>query len=161
MAKVKSDLEVLAPTPVVWTIGDQEFTQSPLPLSRLGEVLQIVVDELLKTGNIDMLFDTLGQQAADALTDGKEVKAPATGDTIRLALSLAAGVPKALPRVVATILEADEDYMREHLGARTAIAVVRTFVQQNDVGALVNDFFGIVQEIQGATPEKSTNNQPT
>ena len=157
MAKVKSDLEVLAPTPVVWTIGDQEFTQSPLPLSRLGEVLQIVVDELLKTGNIDMLFDTLGQQA-EALTDGKEVKAPATGDTIRLALSLAAGVPKALPRVVATILEADEDYMREHLGARTAIAVVRTFVQQNDVGALVNDFFGIVQEIQG-TPTETTNNQ--
>lgn len=154
MVKAKSDLEVLAPTPVIWKIGDQEFEQRPLPLSRLGEVLQIVVDELLKTGNIDLLFDTLGQAAEE----GKEVPTVGRADTIRLALGLAAGVPKALPQVVAAILEADEAHMREHLGARTAIAVVRKFVEQNDVGALISDFFGIVQEIQG-TPTETTNNQ--
>ena len=163
MGKVKSDLQVLAPTPVIWTIGDQEFEQCPLPLSRLGDVLQVVVDELLATGNLNILFDSLGQQV-EAAADGKEalkvaVAAPGSADTIKLAMSLAAGVPKALPKVVATILDADVTYMDAHLDARTAIKVVRTFVEQNDVGALVSDFFGIVQEIQQTTPETKTNSK--
>lgn len=163
MAKAKTDLEVLAPQPVIWEIGGREFEQRPLLLSRLGDVLQIVVDELLKTGNIDLLLDTLGQQA-EAARDGGEAPTSGRAETIRLGLSLAAGVPKALPRVVSAILEADETHMREHLDARTAIKVIRTFVTQNEVGSLVSDFFGIVQEMQEmqGTPETTktkTNSQ--
>lgn len=171
MTKKVNDLKVLAPETVTWQIGDQTFDQEPATLDRLADIMDVIVDEVLASGNSDLL-DKLMDTAASATDseDGKDgeggtgVKAAAQNivsdrEMLMSIVRIVATLPRALPRISAAILGAPEDYLRAELRPKEAVGILRTFVVQNDVGSIVRDFFGLFQELKGnLTTDENNNN---
>lgn len=144
-AETKLDeLAVLSPDAVEWVIGDRLFFQQPLPLKRLSAVMKEITDLLLSGGRGAIL-----DQVVDALGEGG-LKGRVRQEVMPIIVRTVVSVPEALPRICAMILEqGDEKYLDAHLGGRQALAIVKTFIEQNEVGALLQDFFGLLGSLTG------------
>ncbi len=166
-----NDLKVLVPEIVTWTGGDQAFGQSPATLDTLADILDIIVDEVLSSGNSEML-DKLLSTATSATTDDKdkdkEEDADGEKETKSVVASLAADrelitglvriiatLPRSLPKISAAIVTQPEgvdidmeSYFRKNLRPREAFGILRTFIKQNDVGSIIRDFSELFQEFQ-------------
>ncbi len=167
-----NDLKVLAPETVTWKVGDQEFEQTPATLDQLADVMDVIVDEVLSSGNsnlLDKLMDTATAGVADsdgdadedgdgdAISKAKDVAKSLTSDRELLTgvVRIIATLPRSLPQISAAILNAPEGvdidverYLRANLRPKEAFGILRTFIKQNDVGSIVRDFSGLFQEFQ-------------
>jgi len=135
-----NDVSVLSPQPVVWDIGGKEFEQEPLRIDRLGDVFEEIIDIVVGGGQA-ALFDQLTGNNAEAI--------------MPILARVLAGVPKKLPKIVALALAVpkEETYIRDHLRARMAVQIIRSFVVQNEVAALLQDFFELAQEMKMGVEE--------
>lgn len=137
-----SELGTLSPKPVVWDIGGKLFEQTPLRIDRLSDVMEEITDIVLGQGR-GAIFDQIVDAAAkgDAQTN---VDRTATPILVRTMVA----IPKRLPKIVSMILtDAKEQHLRDHMRPRQALQIVKTFVEQNEIGALIQDFFGLVTSI--------------
>ena len=181
MAKAKvagtedNDLKVLSPEIVVWKVGDREFKQTPATLDALADIMDVIVDEVLSSGNsnlIDKLMNTANAVSDDddeKKNDGSEegLKSVARNlasdrELITGLIRIVATLPRAMPRIAAAILDteegATEDYLRANLRPKEAFGMLRIFIKQNDVGSIVRDFFALAQEFKTEmAPEESKN----
>ncbi len=141
-----SEMATLSPDEVNWDIGDKLFQQRPLTLKRLSVVMNEIVDVLLGSGQgalLDQVVDTLSADGSLA----SKMKQAVMPVIVRTVVS----VPGALPHICALILdESAEEYLDEHLRGRQAVAILKTFIEQNEVGALLQDFFGLMSSLQGS-----------
>ena len=167
----ENDLKVLVPEIVTWKIGDQEFTQSPATLDQLADTMDVIVNEVLSSGNSDMLdklMSTATSAAAikdegpddDPDADEQDTKGiveslAADREMITGLVRIIATLPRSLPQISAAILNAPEGvdidverYLRANLRPKEAFGILRTFIKQNDVGSIVRDFSGLFQEFQ-------------
>lgn len=143
------DMETLVPEPVNWEIGGKLFEQRPLTLKRLSGVMNEIVDVLL-SGNQNVLLD----QVVDSLSDEGEVGESLKKAVMPVLIRTIISMPEALPHVCALILdESAEEHLDEHLRGRQAIAILKTFIEQNEVGALLQDFFGLMGSLQTSVTE--------
>ena len=165
-----NDLKVLAPETVTWKVGDQEFEQTPSTLDQLADVMDVIVDEVLSSGNsnlLDKLMDSATAGAADsdededgdASTKAKDVAKSLTSDRELLTgvVRIIATLPRSMPRIAAAILDTPEDYLRANLRPKEAFGILRIFIKQNDVGSIVRDFFALFQEFQTETAPDESN----
>ena len=182
MAKVKAggtennDLRVLSPEVVVWKIGEREFKQTPATLDALADIMDVIVDEVLSSGNSNLIDKLMNAANSDVGEDGDEKKKDGSEEGLKsVAKNLAsdrelitglirivATLPRAMPRIAAAILgteeEATEDYLRANLRPKEAFGMLRIFIKQNDVGSIVRDFFALAQEFKTEmAPEESKN----
>lgn len=143
----QTDLGILSPEPVDWVIGDKLFQQMPLRIDRLSDVLEKVVDIVIGSGRgaiFDQLIDAAG---------GGEGKMAGVATSPALARIIVA-IPKSLPKIVSLILpNVTEKFLIEHLNARVAVAIVKTFIEQNEIGALLQDFFGLMTTVNVSMKE--------
>lgn len=133
-----SELETLSPRPVHWDFGGKLFTQQPLRISRLSDIMETIIDVVVSGGRGALLNEIVANAES-----GAELSMPAL-------IRMMVGIPKHLPKIASMILvDADdaEDYLDEHMGARNGVAVIKVFVEQNEIGALIQDFFGLVQSV--------------
>ena len=174
-----NDLKVLAPEVVVWRVGDREFKQTPATLDQLADIMDVIVDEVLSSGNSN-LIDKLMSTATAGSDEDDDEKKDKDGDSDKgikaVAKNLAsdrelitglvriiATLPRALPRISAAILGSEEgateDYLRANLRPKEAFGMLRTFIKQNDVGSIIRDFFALTQEFKTEmAPDESNNN---
>ncbi len=153
----KNDLKVLAPETVTWEIGDQTFKQEPATLDRLADIMDVIVDEVLASGKgdlLDKLMDTATTSAATASGEVADVESAAKSlvsdrEVLTSFVRIIATLPRAMPRIAAAILDAPEAYLKANLRPKEAFGILRTFIQQNDVGSIAQDFFGLFQELKG------------
>lgn len=148
----QTEVQTLSPKSVHWDIGGKLFEQKPLRIDRLGDVLEKIVDVILGSGRgaiLDQLLDSL---------DGDEKKAAAQRQSLTpILVRTVVALPKKLPEICALIIpNAQERYLRDHLDARTAIKIVQTFVVQNEIGALIQDFFGLLGSVRLSIEEAAT-----
>ena len=148
----QSELGTLAPKPILWEIGDKVFEQKPLRLAPLSDVMEEITDIVLSQGR-GAIFD----QMVDAATEGGTAKALEQA-TMPMLIRTVVTIPRRLPKIVSMLLpDAGEKYLGEHLRPRQAVQIVKTFVEQNEIGALIQDFFDLVSSVnlsvQQATAE--------
>ena len=158
-AEPRNELKTLAPDAVQWKIGNKVFEQKPLRIDHLSDVMEEVVDIVLGGGR-GAIFDQIVDMAGKG--DAKDVAGSAAMPIIVRTL---VAVPRRLPKIVSMILpDAKEQYLRDNMNARQALQVVKTFIEQNEIGALIQDFFGLVQSatlsVQQATEEIETEEEP-
>ncbi len=164
-----NDLQTMAPKPVIWTVGGQEFEQKPANLDKLADIMDVIVEEVLASGKGELLSKLIdsASDASPSASDGegavdaaKKVAAGMDQEMLVGFVRILATLPRAMPRISATILSADLDHFKEHLRMRTAVGILRTFVAQNDVGAIIQDFFGLYNDLKGVMPttEEDTSN---
>jgi len=155
-----NDLHTMAPKPVIWTIGAEDFEQKPVNLDQLADIMDVIVEEVLASGKGELLTKLLdGAQNADS-EDGDEdaaskVKKVASSMDQEMLVSfirILATLPRAMPRIASSILAADLDHFKEHLRMKQAVGILRTFVAQNDVGDIIADFFGLFNDLKGVMP---------
>ncbi len=154
-SKGTSELGTLAPKSVLWDIGDKVFEQKPLRLGLLSDVMEEITDIVLGTGQ-GAIFD----QMVEAASKGEEQDIIGTA-TMPVLIRTVVSIPRRLPKIVALMLadgeSGREEYMAEHLRPRLALQIVKTFIEQNEIGALIQDFFGLVssvsQSVSQATAE--------
>ncbi len=141
----KSSIETLSPEAVEVTIGDETFVQLPLRIDKLSDAMQEIIDAVLGGGRENLLDQLVG--------DGAENAAP-------MLLNLLIGIPKSLPKIVALCLDIPkkETYIRDHIKARPALAIVKTFIEQNEIQELLQDFFGLMGDL-GMDMNQSQNGQ--
>lgn len=152
----ENDLKVLAPGTVTWVIGDQTFEQAPATLDRLADIMDVIVDEVLAGGKgelLDKLMDTataVGESEESGKGAVEAAKQSIISDREMLMgfVRIIATLPRALPRIAAVILDAPEDFLRTNLRPKEAVSILRVFVQQNDVGSIIQDFFGLFNELK-------------
>jgi hypothetical protein len=162
-------LRILSPEPVPWDIGGKLFMQSPLRIDQLGDVMEEIVDIVVGGGRGAIL-----DQIVDAAAGEKGAKgASIPPSTMPILIRTLVGVPKRLPKVVSLCLPgAKEQHLRDHLNARQAVAIIKTFIEQNEIGALIQDFFGLMtsvnlsvqqatEEIQAETGEEPESEEET
>lgn len=159
METPQNDLQTMAPKPVIWEVGGQEFEQRPANLDKLADIMDVIVEEVLASGKGELL-----SKLVDSATEASDGDEEGMADTAKKLASgmdqemlvgfvrILATLPRAMPRISATILSADLDHFKEHLRMRTAVGVLRTFVAQNDVGAIIQDFFGLYNDLKGVMP---------
>ena len=149
MAQAQVDeLAVMSEQEIEWVIGDKLFIQRPLTLKRLSAVMKEIVDLLLAGGRgalLDKVVDAIGG-------DGKHT---ADASIMPILVRTVVTVPEALPHICFLILEkkADkkkEELLEEELRPRMALAIVKAFIEQNEVGALLQDFFGLMGSLQSS-----------
>ncbi len=161
-----NDLQTMAPKPVIWTVGKQDFEQKPANLDKLADIMDVIVEEVLASGKGDLLSKLIDSATTDdGETEGAvdAAKKAVTGMDQEMLVGfvrILATLPRAMPHITATILSADLDHFREHLRMRQAVGILRTFVAQNDVGAIIQDFFGLYNDLKGVmtTEEEDTSN---
>ncbi len=146
-----SELGTLAPKPVVWDIGGTLFEQKPLRIDRLSDVMEEITDIVLDQGR-GVIFDRIIDAAAAATEEDEEdggVSNPVDQATMPIIIRMLVSIPKRLPKIVSMILlDVKEQYLRDHMSARQAIQIVKTFIEQNEIGALIQDFFGLVTSVK-------------
>ncbi len=165
METPQNDLQTMAPKPVIWTIGHQEFEQTPVTLDQLADIMDVIVEEVLASGKGELLtklIDSTQDKDSDAKAGdtkdedvaSKAKKAAASMDQEMLVsfIRILATLPRAMPRIVAAILNADLAHFRAHLRMRDAVGILRIFVKQNDVGDIIADFFGLFNDLKAAIP---------
>lgn len=137
----QTELQILTPEPIVWQIGDKVYEQMPLRLDRLGAVMEEIVSIVLGSGRgaiFEQIVEAAGSGDKDAIG---QVSAPMIAKTL-------VSIPSRLPKIVSLILpDAKEQHLKEHLNARVALAIVKAFIEQNEIGALIQDFFGLVTSV--------------
>ena len=139
-----NEMRTLSPDAVAWEIGDKLFHQEPLTLKRLSSVMNEVVDVLL-SGNQGAILDQVVDSMSDEGKLGMQTQRAVMPAIVRTIVSM----PEALPHICALILdESAEEYFDEHLRGRQAIAILKTFIEQNEVGALLQDFFGLMGSLR-------------
>lgn len=148
----QSEVGILSPKPVPWDIGGKLFVQTPLRIDQLGDVMEEIVDVVVGGGRGAIL-----DQIIDA-ADGKGKGASIPTATMPILIRTLVGVPKRLPKIISLCLPgAKEQHLRDHLNARQAVAIIKTFIEQNEIGALIQDFFGLMTSVnlsvQQATEE--------
>ena len=170
-----NDLKVLVPEVVTWKVGDQEFSQSPATLDQLADIMDVIVDEVLSSGNselLDKLMDTAMTDTKDAdgdteSDDGDKVatvtksvakRVGADRELITGLVRIIATLPRSMPKICAAILTAPEDYLRANLRPKEAFGILRTFIKQNDVGSIIRDFSELFQEFQTEVGESESTN---
>ncbi len=146
------EMATLSPSAINWEIGGKLFQQEPLTLKRLSAVMNEITDMLLSGGQgaiLDQVVDSLS-------TDGKladSMKPSVMPIIVRTIVSM----PETLPHICALILdESAEKHLDEHLRGRQAIAILKTFIEQNEVGALLQDFFGLMGSLQVSMAEATS-----
>lgn len=149
----RSELGALAPKPVVWDIGDKVFEQKPLRLEPLSDVMEEITDIVIGQGQ-GAIFDQIVDAAAKG-DDAKDVLGPATMPVL---VRTVVSIPRRLPKIIAMLLpDAKEEYLGAHLRPRMALQIIKTFIEQNEIGALIQDFFDLVstatQSVNQATAE--------
>ncbi len=168
MGTPQNDLQTMAPKPVIWEVGGQDFEQTPANLDKLADIMDVIVEEVLASGKGELLSKLIDNATdADADTDtaagavdaAKKVASGMDQEMLVGFVRILATLPRAMPRISATILSADLDHFKEHLRMRTAVGVLRTFVEQNDVGAIIQDFFGLYNDLKGVMP--TTEEEPS
>ncbi len=173
-----NDLKVLAPEVVTWQVGDQEFEQSPATLDQLADIMDVIVDEVLASGNnelLDKLMSTATASAGDKDKDkdaeGDDEKdkgiiksVAADRDLITGLVRIVATLPRSMPKICAAIVVAPgvdiemESYLRANLRPKEAFGIFRAFIKQNDVGSIIRDFSALFQEFQTEmAPDESSN----
>lgn len=141
-----SDMGTLSPDVVNWEIGEKLFVQRPLTLKRLSAVMNEITDMLLSGGQGALLDQVVDTMSADGKLAGK-MKQAVMPVIVRTIVSM----PEALPHICALILdEKAEKHLDDHLRGRQAVAILKTFIEQNEVGALLQDFFGLMNSLQGS-----------
>lgn len=166
----QNDLKVLVPEVVTWTVGDQTFEQTPATLDQLADIMDVIVDEVLSSGNSQLLDKLMDTATAATDEDGKDdkngdsgIKAAAKSiasdrEMITGLVRIVATLPRAMPRISAAILGAPEDYLRANLRPKEAFGILRTFIKQNDVGSIIRDFSELFQEFKvEMKPDESPN----
>jgi len=144
-----NSIEVFSPKPIDWQIGDETFTQKPLRVDKLTDVLEKMVDSVLGTGAGGLLDSLLNEsQSADL--------APTL---MRIVIS----IPKSIPKIVALCLDVPkkEKYILENIRARQGLQIVKTFIEQNEVAELLQDFFGLMNDLglESGQPKQTTKEQ--
>jgi hypothetical protein len=133
----------------MWDIGGKLFEQKPLRIDRLSDVMEEITDIVLSQGR-GAIFDRIIDAAtagADTEEDGSASK-PVDQATMPIIVRMLVSIPKRLPKIVSMILpDAKEQYLRDHMNARQAVQIVKTFIEQNEIGALIQDFFGLVTSV--------------
>ncbi len=165
-----NDLKVLSPEVVTWTVGDKTFEQTPATLDQLADIMDVIVDEVLSSGNSELLDKLMDSATAATDADGKDGKNSDSGikaaaksiasdrEMITGLVRIVATLPRAMPRISAAILGAPEDYLRANLRPKEAFGILRTFIKQNDVGSIIRDFSALFQEFKTEmTPDESPN----
>ena len=148
----QSELRKLAPKPVVWEIGDKLFEQTPLRIDRLSDVMEEITDIVLGQGRGAIL-----DQIMDAATKGDGAKDTISQAAMPILVRTVVSIPKRLPKIVAMILvDANQQYLRDNMSARQAIQIVKTFIEQNEIGALIQDFFGLVSSVNLSVTQATT-----
>lgn len=153
--KKQNDLGVLAGDGHTWEIEGRLFVQKPLKLRRLSAVMEKVIDTIIGSGRtalLDQLLDAVGED--DKITD-------AAKQTLTPVISrLVVQIPAVLPSVCALILEHEtnkvdetDEYLGDHMTAREGVAVIKLFIEQNEIGELVQDFFGLMGSVRGSLTE--------
>lgn len=133
-----NELETLAPKPIPWVIGEKMFEQRPLRIQSLSDVMSEMVDIVVDEGR-GVIFD----QVLDAVAKG-DAKDALTASAIPIMLRGLVAIPRRLPKLITMILEdVDEEFLNEHLRPRQAIQIIKAFVEQNEIGALIQDFFDL------------------
>ena len=149
----QSELRKLAPKPVVWEIGDKLFEQTPLRIDRLSDVMEEITDIVLGPGRGAILDQIIDAAAKGGEGEQETISQSAMPILVRTVVS----IPKRLPKIVAMILvDANQQYLRDNMSARQAIQIVKTFIEQNEIGALIQDFFGLVSSINLSVDQATT-----
>ena len=157
--KKENDLKVLAPESVTWEIGGKTFQQSPTTLDQLADIMDVIVDEVLASGKgelLDRLMDTA--TAAGEGDNPEKVAKESISDreTLTSFVRILATLPRAMPRITAKILDGSEDFFRANLRPKEAFGVLRTFITQNDVGSIIQDFFGLFNEMKSSVATETS-----
>ncbi len=138
-----SELGTLAPKPVLWDIGGTVFEQKPLRLGPLSDVMEEITDIVMGQSQ-GAIFD----QIVDAAAKGDDAKDMLDAATMPVLVRTVVSIPRRLPKIIAMLLpDADEEYLGEHLRPRMALQIVKTLIEQNEIGALIQDFFGLVSSV--------------
>lgn len=147
--KAPDVMQVLSPEDVPWEIGGLTFYQRPLRLDLLGAAMQEIIDTVFEGGRaeiLDQLIDTVGQSDTKAMVARQQF----TPALIRMLV----GIPARLPRVIASCLGgADEEHLLIHLRGPMALKIVQTFVEQNEIGGLIEGFFGLIGSVTESVTE--------
>ncbi len=165
MAKEKkrqsADLGVLAGDGHPWEIEGRLFEQKTLKLRRLSKVMEEVISTIIGSGRtalLDQLLDVVGDDG-DITDAAKQTLTP-------VLTRLVVQIPAALPKVCALILEPEtkkvdetEEYLGDHMTAREGVAVIKLFIEQNEIGELVQDFFGLMGSVRGSLTEATKNEE--
>lgn len=164
METPQNDLQTMAPKPVTWKIGHQEFEQTPVTLDQLADIMDVIVEEVLASGKGELLTKLLDSAqdvdeptAGDTKDEGvadkaKKVASSMDQEMLVSFIRILATLPRAMPRIASSILNADLAHFREHLRMKEAVGILRTFVAQNDVGDIIADFFGLFNDLKAAMP---------
>lgn len=140
-ASVSSELRTLVPKPVMWEIGDTLYEQKPLRIDKLSDVMEEITDIVLSQGS-GKLFD----QMLDA-AQGDTQKTSEQG-AMPILIRTMVSIPKRLPKIVSMLLtDAKERDLLERMSARQAVSIIKTFIEQNEIGALIQDFFGLMTSV--------------
>lgn len=173
-AAPENDLTTLAPKPVTWRIGEQTFVQTPATLDQLADIMDVIVDAVLSSDNSALLDKFMATATADTKDEDEDgdkddesgqdkaeglAKALASDrDMITGLVRIIATLPRSMPKIVAAILDAPEDYLRANLRPKEAFGTLRVFIQQNDVGSIIRDFSELFQEFKTEmVPDESSN----
>lgn len=143
MAKSTPDISILAPQPVNVTIGDRVFIQKPLSLRSTTDLLAVLQEEFNKASSAAFLTEIA---AMDIDTDNPMSMLPTF-------LAMLNRIPDAAPRLMAVILGVkfsdretfDEvsEYIAETASPNQALAVFRTFLEQNEPQELIANFLAL------------------
>ncbi len=160
--KAESDLKVLAPESVTWEIGDQTFQQTPATLDQLADIMDVIVDEVLASGKgelLDRFMDTANAAGEEGDREKAAKESISDRETLASFVRIIATLPRAMPRITAAILDGSEDFFRANLHPKEAFGILHTFITQNDIGSIIQDFFGLFNEMKSSvTTATETNN---
>jgi hypothetical protein len=152
MARTKAaptnDVRILSPQPIVWEIGGKVYEQKPLRIDVLGDVIQQIVDVVIDGGRGALIEQLVTRMELEAKLSGVDATNIKSDDLLPTMARIVGSIPRALPKIVAMILGADEKKMLEGLNARQAVQIIRVFIEQNEVAALIQDFFGLMTEMR-------------
>lgn len=158
-----NELRTMAPRATTWKIGGQDFEQKAVNLDQLADIMDVIVEEVLASGKGDLLTKLLENVQDDDSADPAEKAKKAAGamdqEMLIAFVRILATLPRAMPRIGAAILNADLAHFKEHLRMKEAVGILRTFVAQNDVGAIIQDFFGLYSDLKGVMPTTEEANQ--
>lgn len=157
----KNDLGVLAGEGYKWTIEGRLFEQKPLKLRRLSAVMEEVIDTIIGQGRTALL-----DQLLDAVGDNDTIPDAAKQTLTPVITRLIVQIPASLPKVCALILEHEtkkvsdtETYLGDNMTAREGVAVLKLFIEQNEIGELIQDFFGLMGSVRGSLTEATENEE--
>lgn len=144
--KTKTPTEALTEVPVVWRIGDRQYTQRALSISGTTRLLRLLSEQISTVVNTPFF-------ASLAAMDMSQVDAEKLTAMVVAAL---AAVPDLLPKLLTVMIGApdeDAEYIADNAAPSLAIKIVETFLDQNEPEVLVQGFFGLGRRIKALIPK--------